>query len=134
MGFRVFRLDESNMNDIYYTAEEYSQSMLLQLESNVRADRTDLDLLFGCLLDWGLPLTMTCRSEKLGNCTIHTYNEGELIACFDEAVPENVIQEIAARRPRRAVFRDFGFENSPAKLNVGQIFKVLAPDTRIKAI
>lgn len=134
VGFRVFRLDESNMNDIYYSAEEYSQSMLLQLESNVRADRTDLDLLFGCLLDWGLPLTMTCRSEKLGNCTIHTYNEGELIACFDEAVPENVIQEIAARRPRRAVFRDFGFENSPAKLNVGQIFKVLAPDTRIKAI
>ena len=134
VGFRVFKLDESNMSDIYYSAEEYSQSMLLQLESNIRADRTDLDLLFGCLLDWGLPLTSVYRSEKLENCTVHTYNEGELIACFDEAVPESVLREIAARKPRRAVFRDFGFQGSQAKINAGEIFKVLAPDTRVKVI
>ena len=134
VGFRVFKLDESNMSDIYYSAEEYSQSMLLQLESNIRADRTDLDLLFGCLLDWGLPLTSVYRSEKLENCTVHTYNEGELIACFDEAVPESVLREIAARKPRRAVFRDFGFLGSQAKINAGEIFKILAPDTRVKVI
>lgn len=134
VGFRVFKLDESNGNDIYYGAEEYSQPLLALLESNIRSDRTDLDLLFGCLLDWGLPLSMDYQSEKLGNCTVHTYNGGELIACFDEAVPESVMREIAARRPRRAVFRDSGFEGSPAKINIGEIFKVLAPDTRIKVL
>ena len=134
VGFRVFKLDESNMKDIYYSAEAYSQSMILQLESNIRPGRTDLDLLFGCLLEWGLPLTGAYRSEKMGSCTIHTYNDGDLIACFDEAVPESILREIASRKPRRAVFRDSGFEGSTAKINADEIFKVLAPDTRIKVL
>lgn len=134
IGFRVLKLDDSNMNDVYYSAGEYNQDMLSMLESNVKSDRTDLDLLFGCLLDWGLPLSMPYTSDKIDGCTVHTYNDGDLIACFDENIPDSVIKAIAKRHPLRAVFRDSSFENSPAKINVGEIFKMLAPDTRIKVI
>jgi len=133
-GFRVFKLDDSNMNDVYYAAGDYTQNLLTMLESNVKADRTDLDLLFGCLLEWGLPLSMPYKSEKIDGCTVHTYNDGDLIACFDENIPDAVIKEIARRQPLRAVFRDSSFNGSPAKINVGEIFKMLAPDTRVKVI
>ena len=133
-GFRVFKLDEGNMNDVYYSAGEYSQDMLSLLESNVKSDRTDLDLLFGCLLEWGLPLSMPYTSEQIEGCTVHTYNDGDLIACFDENIPDTVIKTIAKRQPLRAVFRDSSFSGSPAKINVGEIFKMLAPDTRVKVI
>ena len=142
VGFRVFKLDDTNMKDVYYSADEYSQTNLEDLESNIKEDRTDLDLLFGCLLDWGLPLSMPYRSEKIGNCTVHTYAPGDaalnvpdaLIACFDSNVPENVIKEIAKRKPRRAVFRDSSFASSPEKINVFEIFKLYAPDTDVKVI
>lgn len=134
VGFRVFKLDDSNMNDVYYSAGDYTQGMLSMLESNVKADRTDLDLLFGCLLEWGLSLSMPYISEKVEGCTVHTYNDGDLIACFDENIPDSVIKEIAKRQPLRAVFRDSSFNGSPAKINVGEIFKMLAPDTRVKVI
>lgn len=134
IGFRVLKLDDSNMTDVYYSADEYSQGMLADLASNVKSDRTDLDLLFGCLLDWGLPLSLPYKSEKLEGCTVHTYNDGDLIACFDENVPDSVIQTIARRKPLRAVFRDSSFASSPAKINVEEIFKMLAPDTRVKVI
>lgn len=134
IGFRVFKLDESNMNDVYYSAGEYTQSLLSMLESNVKSDRSDLDLLFGCLLEWGLPLSMPYTSEQIEGCTVHTYNDGDLIACFDENIPDAVIKEIANRQPLRAVFRDSSFNGSPAKINVGEIFKMLAPDTRVKVI
>ena len=133
-GFRFLRLDSSNMNDVYYAAGEYSQNMLSLLESNVKSDRTDLDLLFGCLLEWGLPLSMPYTSEQIDGCTVHTYNDGDLIACFDENIPDSVIKTIAKREPLRAVFRDSSFNGSPAKINVGEIFKMLAPDTRVKVI
>ena len=142
IGFRVFKLDDTNMKDVYYSAEEYSQTNLEDLESNIKEDRNDLDLLFGCLLDWGLPLSMQYRSEKIGNCTVHTYAPGDaalnvpdaLIACFDSNVPENVIKEIAKRKPRRAVFRDSSFASSPEKINVFEIFKLYAQDTDVKVI
>ncbi len=134
IGFRVFKLDDTNMTDVYYSADEYSQDMLTKLESNIKPDRTDLDLLFGCLLEWGLPLSMPYHSETLEGCKVHTYNGGDLIACFEENVPDSVIKEIAKRRPLRAVFRDSSFASSPAKINVGEIFKMLAPDTRVKVI
>ena len=142
VGFRVFKLDTSSVKDVYYSADEYSQTMLTGLESNIKEDRTDLDLLFGCLLDWGLPLSMPYRSEKIDNCTVHTYAPGDatlnvpdaLIACFDSNVPENVIKEIAKRKPRRAVFRDSSFASSPEKINVFEIFKLYAPDTDVKVI
>jgi len=108
--------------------------MLSMLESNVKSDRTDLDLLFGCLLEWGLPLSMPYTSEQIEGCTIHTYNDGDLIVCFDENIPDAVVKEIAKRQPLRAVFRDASFDGSPAKINVGEIFKMLAPDTRVKVI
>lgn len=135
IGFRVFKLDSTNMNDVYYSADEYDQQMLLEnLESNIKADRTDMDLLFGCLLDWGLPLSLPYVSEQIDGFTVHTYNEGDLIACFAENVSEKVIEEIARRRPLRAVFRDSSFADSPAKINVWERFKLLAPDTQVKVI
>lgn len=133
-GFRVFKLADTNMTDVYYSAGEYSQDMLSQLESNIKPDRTDLDLLFGCLLEWGLPLSMPYTSEQIEGCTVHTYNDGDLIACFDEDIPDTVIKEIAKRQPLRAVFRDSSFADSPAKINVGEIFKMLAPGTRVKVL
>lgn len=133
-GFRVFKLADTNMTDVYYSAGEYDQGMLDQLESNIKPDRTDLDLLFGCLLEWGLPLSMPYTSEEIAGCTIHTYNDGDLIACFDENISDTVIREIAKRQPLRVVFRDSSFADSPAKINVGEIFKLLAPDTRVKVL
>lgn len=134
VGFRVLKLDESNMNNVYYSPVEYSQDLLSMLESNVKSDRNDLDLLFGCLLEWGLSLSLPYSSELIDGCTVHNYNDGDLMACFDENVPDSVIKEIAKRQPLRAVFRDSSFANSPAKINVGEIFKLMAPDTRVKVI
>jgi adenine-specific DNA-methyltransferase len=133
-GFRVLKLDDTNMKDVYYAAGDYTQDLVSMLESNVKPDRTDLDLLFGCLLDWGLPLSLPYTSETIDGCIVHIYNDGDLIACFDENEPESVIKTIAKRQPLRAVFRDTSFANSPAKINVGEIFKLLAPDTRVKVI
>ena len=134
IGFRVLKLDDTNMTDVYYSADEYSQGMLAMLESNVKEDRTDPDLLFGCLLEWGLPLSLPYTSETIEGCTVHTYNDGDLIACFDENIPDSVIKTIAKRQPLRAVFRDSSFASSPSKINVGEVFKLLAPDTRVKVI
>ena len=127
-GFRVLKLDDTNMKDVYYAPDDYDQGMLAALESNIKDDRTDLDLLFGCLIDWGLPLSLTYKSEQLGGCTVHTYNDGDLIACFDTNIPESVVKEIAQRRPLRAVFRDSGFASSPEKINVFEIFKLYMPE------
>lgn len=134
IGFRVLKLADTNMTDVYYTPQEYSQDLLSSLESNVKPDRTDLDLLFGCLLEWGLPLSLPYSSEQIDGCTVHNYNDGDLIACFDENVTDSVIKEIAKRQPLRAVFRDSSFVDSPSKINVGEIFKLIAPDTRVKVI
>lgn len=127
-GFRVLKLDDTNMKDVYYAPDDYDQGMIAGLESNIKDDRTDLDLLFGCLIDWGLPLSLPYKSEQLGGCTVHTYNDGDLIACFDANIPESVVKEIAQRRPLRAVFRDSGFASSPEKINVFEIFKLYMPE------
>ena len=128
VGFRVLKLDNTNMKDVYYAPDDYDQGMLAGLESNIKEDRTDLDLLFGCLLDWGLPLSLPYKSEQIDGCTVHTYNNGDLIACFDTNIPESVVKEIAQRRPLRAVFRDSGFASSPEKINVFEIFKLYMPE------
>lgn len=133
-GFRVLKLADSNMTDVYYSPAEYDQTMLDNLESNIKSDRTSLDLLFGCLLEWGLPLSMPYSSEKIEGVTVHTYNDGDLIACFDENISENAVKIIAKRKPLRAVFRDSSFADSPSKINVFEIFKLYAPDTRVKVI
>ena len=128
IGFRVLKLDDTNMKDVYYAPDDYDQGMLAGLESNIKDDRTDLDLLFGCLIDWGLPLSLPYKSEQIDGCTVHTYNDGDLIACFDANIPESVVKEIAQRRPLRAVFRDSGFASSPEKINVFEIFKLYMPE------
>ena len=128
IGFRVLKLDSTNMKDVYYAPCDYDQDFLHQLKSNIKDDRTDLDLLFGCLIDWGLPLSLPYKSEQLGGCTVHTYNDGDLIACFDANVPESVVKEIAQRKPLRAVFRDSGFASSPEKINMFEIFKLYMPE------
>ena len=128
IGFRVLKLDDTNMKDVYYAPEDYNQDMFTDLESNIKEDRTDLDLLFGCLIDWGLPLSLPYKSEQIDGCTVHTYNDGDLIACFDANIPESVVKEIAKRKPLRAVFRDSGFASSPEKINVFEIFKLYMPE------
>ena len=133
-GFRVFKVSDSNMNDVYYTSSEYSQSLLSELESNIKTNRSDIDLLFGCLLEWGLPLSLPYSSKVIDGCTVHNYNGGDLIACFNENIPDSVIKEIAKIQPLRAVFRDSSFSDSPSKINVSEVFKLFAPDTRVKVI
>lgn len=128
IGFRVLKLDSTNMKDVYYAPGDYDQDFLHQLESNIKDDRTDLDLLFGCLIDWGLPLSLPYKSEQIDGCTVHTYNDGDLIACFDANIPESVVKEIAQRKPLRAVFWDSGFASSPEKINVFEIFKLYMPE------
>ena len=134
IGFRVLKLDDSNMNDVYYGVKDYDQGMLSMLESNIKEGRTDLDLLFGCLLEWGLPLSLPHTTENINGFTIHNYNDGDLIACFDEDISDDIIKEIAKKQPLRVVFRDSSFPNSPSKINVSEIFKMLAPRTSVKVI
>ena len=134
IGFRVLKVDDSNMKDVYYSASEYDQSKLDMFESNIKEDRNDLDLLFGCLLDWGLPLSLSYTSETIGKFTVHTYNDGDLVACFNEDVSEEVVKEIARKKPLRAVFRDSSFSNSASKINVFEIFKMISPETSVKVI
>lgn len=128
LGFRIFSVDESNMNDVYYHPNQYNQDRLFSLESNIKEDRSDLDLFFGCILDWGLPLTLPYSTETIGGFRVHNYNNGDLIACFEENVSEELVKEIASRQPMRVVFRDSSFGNSPEKINVFEIFKKYMPE------
>lgn len=134
IGFRVLKLDSTNMKDVYYGADEYDQGKLTDLISNIKDDRNDMDLLYGCLLEWGLPLSLPHTSENIGGVTVHTYNNGDLIACFAPKVSETVVREIAGRKPLRVVFRDSSFADAPAKINVAEIFKLMAPNTTIKVL
>ena len=133
-GFRVLKLDSTNMKDVYYSAGDHSQQLLLDLESNIKEDRTDLDLLYGVLLDWGVSLSLPHITETVGGKKVHFVNETDLVACFEEDVNETVVREIAKRKPLRVVFRDSSFGSSPEKINVSEIFKILSPDTTIKVI
>jgi len=133
-GFRVLKLDDTNMKDVYYSAGDYSQQLLLDLESNIKEDRTDLDLLYGVLLDWGVSLSLPHSTEIVGGKKVHFVNETDLVACFEENVNETVVREIAKRKPLRVVFRDSSFGSSPEKINVSEIFKTLSPDTTVKVI
>lgn len=134
IGFRVFKLDSTNMKDVYYAAKDYTQAQLNDLISNIKEDRTDMDLLFACLLEWGLPLSLAHKTEKIDGFDVHTINDGDLMACFADEVSESVIREIAKRQPLRAVFRDSSFGTSPEKINVEEIFKLMSPKTKVKVI
>lgn len=123
VGFRVFKCADSNMKDVYYAPVEYSQELLLGLEDNIKEDRNDLDLLFGCMLDWGVTLDLPLRTEKVDGVNIHIVNEGDLVACFEKQIPESVIDHIASLLPMRVVLRDSCFDEAKEKMNFFEIFK-----------
>lgn len=133
-GYRSFYVDTDNGENVFFPASDYSQSMLEGLESNVKEDRSDLDLLFGCLVEWGLPLSLPYESREIQGCKVHFYNGGDLAACFSKNITDEVIREIAGKRPSKAVFCDNCFSGSPDKMNMGGLFRLLAPDTKVKVI
>lgn len=133
-GFRVFKLDSSNMKDVYYSTNDYNKNLLEQLESNIKEDRSSLDLLFQCLLDWGLPISKQYKSEKIDGYDVHFYDKDALVACFDENISEDCIKQIAKRKPLRVVFRDSSFKDSSSRINIEEIFKMLSPKTSVKVI
>lgn len=134
IGFRVFRVDESNMKDVYYHPEAVRQQDLFEQVSNIKEGRTDMDLLYACLLDWGVEIHLPHMQEVVDGCTVHDVDGGALIACFDEKVPVAVVEEMAKKQPLRAVFRDSAFTSDAEKINVTEIFKNLSPDTKVKVI
>ena len=123
VGFRVFKCADSNMKDVYYSPADYNQQMLFDLEDNIKEDRNDLDLLFGCMLDWGVTLDLPLRTEKVDGVNIHVVNEGDLVACFEKHIPESVIDHIASLLPMRVVLRDSCFDEAKEKMNFFEIFK-----------
>lgn len=133
-GFRVFRVDESNMKDVYYHPDELDQMSLMDMVSNIKDDRTDMDLLYACLLDWGVEINLPHTSTELDGCTIHNVDNGALIACFNEKIPASVIESMAQQHPLRAVFRDSAFTADDAKINVTETFKNFSPDTSVKVL
>lgn len=124
-GFRVFRVDESNFEDVERTPKEYNQDQLDLFLNNVKSDRNDLDLLFGCMLDWGVQLSLPMTSEEVDGKMIYTVNDGDLVACFAEKVTDNVVRAMADKQPLRVIFRDSCFEQDADKINIYETFKQL---------
>lgn len=124
-GFRVFRLDESNYLEVKKSPKEYDQDMLGLFVDNIKADRTDLDLLFGSMLAWGVQLDMPMTTEQVNGCTVYTVNEGDLVACFSEPITDKVIQTMADKMPLRILFRDSCFTDDAQKINIYEQFKQL---------
>ena len=133
-GFRVLKVDTSNVKEVYYAPEDVKQTDLLASVDNIKSDRTAEDLLFQVLIDWGIDLTLPIRSETLNGKTIFVVDENALIACFDTGVTEGLVKELAKYKPVRVVFRDNGFVSDAVKINVEQIFRQLSPSTEIKSI
>ena len=124
-GFRVFRVDDSNYENVEHTPKEWNQEQLDLFLNNIKADRDELDLLFGCMLDWGVKLSLPMTSEEVDGKMIYTVNEGDLVACFAEDVTENVVKAMADKMPLRVIFRDSCFSEDSAKINIYETFKQL---------
>ncbi len=123
IGFRVFRVDESNMEDVYFQPAALSQDKLDLYLDNVKSDRTDLDLLFGAMLDWGVKLSLPMSKVTIDGCDVYTVNEGDLVACFAQNITENVIAHIADQSPLRVLLRDSCFNSDADKINIFEQFK-----------
>ena len=123
IGFRVFKCDESNYKEVAFAPKDYNQAQLDLFVDNIKEDRTDLDLLFDCMLRWGVTLDLPMTKTKVDGCTIHNVNEGGLVACFDGKVTEGVIDAIAEMYPAKVVFRDSSFEEAAQKMNLFELFK-----------
>lgn len=133
-GFRVYRLDESNMKDVYYRPQDYKQDELDLVTDNVKPDRTPDDLLAQVMLDWGLPLSLKIEQGQVAGKHVFKVAENSLFACFDKDIDEDFAKAIAKDKPLRIVFRDSGFKNDTAKTNVKQLLKQLSPETEMKVI
>ncbi|PPD15154.1 MAG: site-specific DNA-methyltransferase [Methylobacterium sp.] len=134
VGFRVLKIDTSNMQDVYYRPDEVDQRDLLHAVDNIKPDRTPEDLLFQVLVDWGVDLTLPIRRETVQGKTVFFVDENALVACFDLGVTEELVKELAGREPLRVVFRDNGFVSDAVKINVEQVFRQLSPGTDVKSI
>lgn len=134
VGFRVLKVDTSNMKDVYYRPDELKQSDLLDMVDNVKEGRTAEDLLFQVLVDWGVDLTLPIRRETVQGKTVFFVDDNALVACFDRGVTEDLVKELAGHEPLRVVFRDNGFASDAVKINVEQIFRQLSPTTDVKSI
>ena len=134
VGFRLLKLDTSNMKDVYYSPDAVGQGDLLDQVSNIKEDREPLDLLFQVLLDWGVDLSLPIAEEKIKDKTVFFVDQNALAACFDTDIDEDFVKELAARKPIRAVFRDASFGNDSVKINVEQIFKMISPSTELRCI
>jgi adenine-specific DNA-methyltransferase len=133
-GFRVYRLAESNMQDVYYAPQEYDQENLDLFADNVKPDRTPDDLVAQVMLDWGLPLSLPIERVTITGKQVYKIAENSLYACFDHEVDEAFAKEIAKDKPLRVVFKDSGFKDDTAKTNVKQLLKQLSPETEMKVI
>ncbi|MDA9274477.1 site-specific DNA-methyltransferase [bacterium] len=134
VGFRVLKIDSSNMTDVFYTPDATNQADLLANVDSIKQGRTAEDLLFQVLVDWGVDLTLPIRRENIQGKTVFFVDENALVACFDTGVTEELVKELAGHEPLRVVFRDTGFVSDAVKINVQQIFKQLSPMTDVKAI
>jgi adenine-specific DNA-methyltransferase len=136
VGFRVLKVDTSNMADVFYSPDLLSQNTLFSAIENIRADRTPEDLLFQVMLDWGLDLTLPINMKTIMGKDIFFVDNNVLAACFDisGSVDEVFVKELAKCQPLRVVFRDSGYKGSDIKINVEQIFKLLSPGTEVKCI
>jgi adenine-specific DNA-methyltransferase len=134
IGFRVLKIDSSNMKDVYYTPDAVQQGDLADQVDNIREGRSAEDLLFQVLLDWGVDLTLPITQEIIAGKTVLFIDGNALAACFDTDINETFVKELAARHPLRVVFRDAGFAGDSVKINIEQIFKLLSPITEIKVI
>ena len=134
VGFRVLKIDSSNMADVFYTPDATNQADLLSNVDSIKQGRTAEDLLFQVLVDWGVDLTLPIRRENIQGKTVFFVDENALVACFDTGVTEELVKELAGHEPLRVVFRDTGFVSDAVKINVQQIFKQLSPMTDVKAI
>ena len=137
-GFRVLKIDSSNMNEVHYTPDTVSKDDLFNQVEHIKTDRSSEDLLFQVMLDWGVGLSLPIRKETIEGKEVYFVNDDDLVACFDKGIDEVLIKTLAAKKPLRVVFRDDGFgtgnDSDSVKINVEQIFKQLAPATDIKAI
>jgi adenine-specific DNA-methyltransferase len=134
VGFRVLKIDTSNMLDVYYAPDAVAQTDLLGQVDNIRAGRSPEDLLFQVLVDWGLDLALPITEERIEDKQVFFVDKNALAACFDVGVTDEMVKAIAQRKPLRAVFRDSSYGTDSVKINVEQIFKLLSPDTEVRSI
>lgn len=136
IGFRVLKVDSSNMQDVYYNPDDYSQDLLSKMADNIKPDRTDEDLLFQVLLDWGVDLSLPVSKKKIAGNDVFFVSDNALVACFVKKgeITEDFCKELTKYKPLRVVFRDSGFKDDSMKINVEQIFKLMSPNTEIKTI